>query len=69
MALSMEEQKLWSEIASRLSADDPRLAGRFDRFDRRGDRSRRSVRLVAAVVVLVVAVVIWVAAAVAVAVS
>jgi len=69
MALSMEEQRLLSEIASRLSAEDPKLAERFDRFGRRRARSRRSVRLIAAIVIAAVLIATAVAAGVAVAVS
>jgi hypothetical protein len=39
MALSMEEERILTEIASRLSDDDPALARRLVRFGR--DRHRR----------------------------
>lgn len=64
MALSMEEQKLLSEIASRLTEDDPRLAERLAAFGRR--RRGRRVRLIAAIVIVVVAAATGGAAAIAV---
>ena len=69
MALSMEEQKLLSEIASRLSADDPKLARRLDQFGRRSARPRPSVRLIAAVVISLVLIATGVAVGVAIALS
>jgi hypothetical protein len=65
----MEEQRLLSEIASRLSADDPRLAERFDQFGRRSERPRRNVRLIAAIVIAVVLIATAAAAGIAVALS
>lgn len=66
MALSMEEQKLLSEIASRLGEDDPRLAARLTAF---GSPRPRRTRLIAAIVVAVVVAATGVAAAIAVALS
>lgn len=65
MALSMDEQRILSEIATQLSENDPRLAQRLSTFGRarRRYRRRRLVAVFVAVVALVVA-----AAAVAVAV-
>jgi hypothetical protein len=63
MALSMEEQRRLSEIASRLGEDDPRLAERLSTFGR--TRRRRRVRLIAAIVVAVVVIVTGIVAAVA----
>jgi hypothetical protein len=59
MALSMEEERILTEIASQLSDDDPALARRLARFGR--DRRRRQVR--PAVVIAVTAAVIAAAAA------
>ena len=69
MALSMEEQRLLSEIASRLSADDPKFAERLNRFGHRAARPPRRVRLIAAIVIAVVLIATGVAAGVAVALS
>jgi hypothetical protein len=69
MALSMEEQRLLSEIASRLSADDPKLAERLNRFGRQAEHPRRSVRLIAAIVIASVLIATGVAAGIAIAVS
>ncbi|GAA3191608.1 DUF3040 domain-containing protein [Actinocorallia longicatena] len=52
MALSMDEERILTEIASRLSHDDPRLAERLERFGK-SRRSRRE-RIVVAVIVAVV---------------
>ena len=52
MALSMEEQRLLSEIASRLTADDPKLAARLSGFGRRAARPK--VRLIAAIAIAVI---------------
>jgi type VI protein secretion system component VasF len=59
MALSMEEERILTEIASQLSDDDPALARRLARFGhvRRARRRRRGrARLVVAVVLAVVVV-------------
>ncbi len=55
MALSMEEERILTEIASRLGREDPRLAGRLSNFGRL--RRRRRIRAIAvvAVAVLVIA--------------
>jgi hypothetical protein len=65
MALSMEEERILTEIASQLSEADPGLARRFSRFGRNRHRRRsRRVRLI----VTISGVVTVLAAAVAVAV-
>lgn len=56
MALSMDEERILTEIASRLSQDDPRLAERLESFGRLQGRSRRD-RVIAAVMVAVLGVV------------
>jgi hypothetical protein len=66
MALSIEEQRLLSEIASRLSDDDPRLA---DRLSTLGRTRQRRIRIIVAVVVAVLVIVAAIATAVAVAMS
>jgi hypothetical protein len=66
MALSMEEQRLLSEIASRLGEEDPRLAQRLATF---GGDARRRMRIIAAVVAAVIVAATGIAAAVAVLVS
>jgi hypothetical protein len=63
MALSMEEQRLLSEIASRLGEDDPRLVARLTAF---GSPRRRRTRLVVVLVAAVVVVATGVATAIAV---
>jgi flagellar biosynthesis/type III secretory pathway M-ring protein FliF/YscJ len=60
MALSIEEQRLLSEIASRLSADDPRLADRLSTLGR--TRQRQRIMIIVAVVVAVLVVVVAIAA-------
>jgi hypothetical protein len=55
MALSMDEERILTEIASRLSQDDPRLAERLESFGRLRGRSRRD-RVIAAVMVAVLGV-------------
>jgi hypothetical protein len=67
MALSIEEQRLLSEIASRLSADDPRLADRLSTLGR--TRRRRRIRIIAAVVVAVLVMMAAIVTAVVVALS
>jgi hypothetical protein len=54
MALSMEEERILTEIASQLGREDPRLAGRLARFG--SLRRRRRIRAIAAVVVAVLVV-------------
>ena len=49
MALSMDEQRILTEIASQLSEDDPALARRLARFGRVRRRRRGKARLVVAV--------------------
>jgi Protein of unknown function (DUF3040). len=60
MALSIEEQRLLSEIASRLSADDPRLADRLSTLGR--TRQRQRIMIIVAVVVAVLVIVAAIAA-------
>ncbi|MBE1536431.1 DUF3040 domain-containing protein [Actinomadura algeriensis] len=55
MALSMEEQRILTQIEVRLSEDDPRLAHRLARLGDR--RPGRRVRLIAAASVAVLAVI------------
>ena len=54
MALSMEEERILTEIASQLSDDDPALARRLSRFGHDRRRRRRRVRLIAAIIAAVV---------------
>jgi hypothetical protein len=54
MALSMEEERILTEIASQLSEDDPALARRLARFGRVRRRRRGRARLVVAVALAVV---------------
>jgi hypothetical protein len=56
MALSMEEERILTEIASQLSEDDPALARRLARFGRVRRRRRGRARLVLAVALAVVVV-------------
>jgi len=56
MALSMDEERILTEIASRLSQDDPRLAERLESFGRLRSRSRRD-RVIAVLIVVIVGVV------------
>jgi hypothetical protein len=57
MALSMEEERILTEIASQLSDDDPALARRLARFGRaRRQRRRGGTRVVVAVVLAAVVV-------------
>ena len=65
MALSMDEQRILSEIATQLSENDPRLAQRLSTFGR--PRRRRRPRRVVAVVIAVVLVLATAVAAVAIA--
>jgi t-SNARE complex subunit (syntaxin) len=51
MALSMDEQRILSEIASQLGENDPRLAERLSTFGRA--RRRRRITLIVAFVVIV----------------
>ena len=55
MALSMDEERILTEIASRLSQDDPRLAERLESFGRLRRRSKRD-RIIAAVMVAILGV-------------
>jgi hypothetical protein len=52
MALSMDEERILTEIASRLSQDDPRLAERLEKFTH-GRLGRRGRVVVVAVIALV----------------
>ncbi|GAB3697463.1 hypothetical protein GCM10027589_59490 [Actinocorallia lasiicapitis] len=52
MALSMDEERILTEIASRLSQDDPKLAERLEKFGK-SRRSRRE-RIITAVIVALV---------------
>ena len=61
MALSMDEERILTEIASQLGQDDPRLATRLSSFGRL--RRRRRIRAIAAVVVAVLVIASLVAAA------
>lgn len=63
MALSMDEQRILTEIASRLSQDDPALARRLENFGGPVANPRR--RIIAAVFVVVFGVVAALATAVA----
>lgn len=64
MALSMGEERILTEIASRLSQEDPALAQRLESFGRASGAPRR--RIIAAVCVVVLGSVAALAAAVAV---
>ena len=61
MALSMDEERILTEIASQLGQDDPRLAVRLSSFGRL--RRRRRIRSIAAVVTAVLVIISLVAAA------
>jgi type VI protein secretion system component VasF len=50
MALSMDEQRILSEIASQLSDNDPKLAQHLSTFGRA--RRRRRIKVAVAVVVV-----------------
>lgn len=69
MALSMEEERILTEIASQLSEDDPALARRFARFGHVRRRLRGRARLVVAVALAVVVVAAAVAVTVVLAVT
>ncbi|MGH3389995.1 MAG: DUF3040 domain-containing protein [Actinomadura sp.] len=68
MALSMDEQRILTEIASQLSDDDPRLAQRLSTFGR-VRRHRRRIRRVAVLVVVVAAIATALTAAITIALS
>jgi hypothetical protein len=55
MALSMEEQRILSQIEVRLSEDDPRLAQRLARLGTPRSRRARTIALAAAAVLIVLA--------------
>ncbi|WP_141575598.1 DUF3040 domain-containing protein [Actinomadura sp. WMMA1423] len=55
MALSMEEQRILSQIEVRLSEDDPRLAQRLARLGTPRGRRARTIALAAAAVLIVAA--------------
>ncbi len=61
MALSMEEERILTEIASQLGQEDPALAGRLANFGRL--RRRRRIRGIAAIVIAVLVVATLVGAA------
>ncbi len=63
MALSMDEERILTEIASRLSQDDPALAQRLENFG--GPEATPRRRIIAAVFVVVFGTVAAVATAVA----
>ncbi|MEO3823831.1 DUF3040 domain-containing protein [Actinomadura sp. B10D3] len=63
MALSMEEQRILTQIEVRLSEDDPRLAQRLARLGAPRGR-RRTVVLIVTAIALVAAIAAGVAAAV-----
>ncbi|MFA1543694.1 DUF3040 domain-containing protein [Actinomadura monticuli] len=65
MALSMEEQRILTQIEVRLSEDDPRLAQRLARLGApRGRRARVIVLTAAAVIIVLSAIGAGIAAAV-----
>ncbi|MEU8341601.1 Protein of unknown function [Actinomadura meyerae] len=55
MALSMEEQRILTQIEVRLSEDDPRLAQRLARHGTPRGRRTRTIVLAAAAVIIVLA--------------
>ncbi|WP_433469739.1 DUF3040 domain-containing protein [Spirillospora sp. CA-142024] len=55
MALSMEEQRILTQIEVRLSEDDPRLAHRLARLGTPRGRRARTIALAAAAVLVVLA--------------
>jgi hypothetical protein len=55
MALSMEEQRILTQIEVRLSEDDPRLAHRLARLGVPRGRRTRTIVLAAAAVIIVIA--------------
>lgn len=61
MALSMEEERILTEIASQLGQDDPALASRLANFGRL--RRRRRIRAIAAIVIAVLVIATLVGAA------
>jgi hypothetical protein len=61
MALSMEEERILTEIASQLGQEDPRLADRLSNFGRL--RRRRRIRAALAIVVAVLVIASLLAAA------
>ncbi|WP_067468442.1 DUF3040 domain-containing protein [Actinomadura macra] len=67
MALSMEEQRILTQIEVRLSEDDPRLAHRLSRLGEA--RTGRRVRVIVVVVVAAIVVLAAVGGAVAAAMS
>ncbi|MCP9947557.1 DUF3040 domain-containing protein [Actinomadura madurae] len=64
MALSMEEQRILTQIEVRLSEDDPRLAQRLARLGAPRGRRRTVVLIVAAAILVVAAIAVGIAAAV-----
>jgi len=67
MALSMDEQRILTEIASQLSDDDPRLAQRLSTFGR--VRRHRRIKLIVALAVAAAGTATALAAAITIAVS
>ncbi|WP_158581641.1 DUF3040 domain-containing protein [Actinomadura spongiicola] len=63
MALSMEEQRILTQIEVRLSEDDPRLAHRLARLGTPRRRARTIVLATAAVIIVLAAVGAAIAAA------
>jgi Protein of unknown function (DUF3040) len=61
MALSMEEERILTGIASQLGREDPKLAQRLADFGRL--RRRRRMRIVAAIIISVLVVALIVGAA------
>lgn len=55
MALSMEEQRILTQIEVRLSEDDPRLAHRLARLGAPRGRRGRTIALTVAAAILVLA--------------
>jgi hypothetical protein len=64
MALSMEEQRILTQIEVRLSEDDPRLAQRLARHGTPRGRRTRIIALTAAVIIVLAAIGTAIAAAV-----
>ncbi|TDC44570.1 DUF3040 domain-containing protein [Actinomadura sp. KC345] len=63
MALSMEEQRILTQIEVRLSEDDPRLAHRLTRLGAPRRRARTVVLAAAAVIIVLAAIGAAIAAA------
>lgn len=63
MALSMEEQRILTQIEVRLSEDDPRLAHRLERLGAPRRRARTAAFAAAAVIIVLAAIAAAIAAA------